>query len=134
MVLTHWLFPQKSSTADVRLDSKCASDWRYCKCEMEVDCKCTEAVVAGWCTVNQLRLDQTIRNLTCGDLEIPLVMIRLEVIGLKKNRFVYLLDLFGGREGEGVVWVTMCGVPLIGLMLVIMVLVLWEFKDKIMLY
>ena len=53
--------------------------------------------------MNQLRLDQTIRNLTCGDLEIPLVMIRLEVIGLKKNGFVYLLDLFGGREGEGVV-------------------------------
>ena len=31
-VLTRWLFPDENFAADVRLDSKCASDWRYCKC------------------------------------------------------------------------------------------------------
>ena len=36
-------------------------------------------------------------NLTSGDLEIPLVVIRLGVTGLKKTRVVYLLDLFEGR-------------------------------------
>ena len=41
---TRWLFPQKSSAADVRLDSKCVSDWRYCKCEVQVDCECMEFV------------------------------------------------------------------------------------------
>ena len=50
------------------------------------------------CTVRQLRLDQAIRNLTCGDLEIPLVVIGLGVTGLREMVFVYLLDLFG--EGE----------------------------------
>ena len=46
---------------------------------------------------------QTIRNLTSGDLGIPLVAIRLGVTGLKKTRVVYLLDLFEGRRGEGTV-------------------------------
>ena len=35
-----------------------------------------------------------IRNLICEDLKIPLLVIRLEVTGLKKTRLVYLLDLF----------------------------------------
>ena len=51
--------------------------------------------VVGVLQVKQLRLDQTI-NLTCGDLEIPFVVIRLGVIGLKKTRLMYLLDLFEG--------------------------------------
>ena len=52
----------------------------------------------------QLSLDQTKRNLTCRDLEMSLVVIRLVVTELKKIGFVYLLDLFGGRVGiEGVV-------------------------------
>ena len=33
-----------------------------------VDCNCMELVAAGWCTSKGLRLDQTIRNLTSGDL------------------------------------------------------------------
>ena len=33
-----------------------------------MDCKCMELVAAGWCTSKGLRLDQTIRNLTSGDL------------------------------------------------------------------
>ena len=39
-----------------------------------------------------------------GDSEILLVMIRLGVTGLKKTRFVYLLNLFRG-EGGGGEWV-----------------------------
>ena len=35
--------------------------------------------------MKQLKVDQTIRNLTCGDLEIPLVLIRLGVKGLKPD-------------------------------------------------
>ena len=38
-----------------------------------------------------MRLDQTIRNLTFGDVEISLVLIRLGVTILKKTGFVYLL-------------------------------------------
>ena len=34
-----------------------------------------EFAVAGWFTMKKLRLNQTIRSLICGDLEIPLVMI-----------------------------------------------------------
>ena len=43
------------------------------------------------------RLDQTLRNLTCSDLKISLVIIRLGVTGIKKTRLVYLQDLFGRR-------------------------------------
>ena len=39
--------------------------------------------------VVELRFNQTIRNLTCGNLEIPLVVIRLGVTRLKKTRVVY---------------------------------------------
>ena len=41
------------------------------------------------------------KNLICGDLEIPLVVIQLGVPGLKKARLLYLLDLFGERGEEG---------------------------------
>ena len=37
-------FCKKGLTTDVWLDSKCASDWRCCKCGMQVDCKCMEFV------------------------------------------------------------------------------------------
>ena len=47
--------------------------------------------------MKQLRLNQTIRNINCYDIEIPLVMTRLGVTGLKITGFAYLLDLFGGR-------------------------------------
>ena len=44
-----------------------------------------EFVAAGWCIMKWLRLDQTIRNLICSDLEILLVVIRLGVNELKKK-------------------------------------------------
>ena len=48
-----------------------------------------------------LWLDQTMRNLTSGDLGILLVVIQLRVIGLKKTKAVYLLDLLEGRRENG---------------------------------
>ena len=59
-----------------------------------------EIVAVGWCTGKQLRLGQTIRNLTCGDLEISLVVIRLGVSRLKKIRFLLLQELLGGIGQE----------------------------------
>ena len=56
-----------------------------------------ELVTAGWCTWKWLRLDHTIINLACGDVEISVVVIQLGVTGLKKTWFMYLVDLFGGR-------------------------------------
>ena len=56
-----------------------------------------ELLAADWCTTKWLRFDQTIRNLTSGDLVIPLVMIPLGVTRLRKTSVVYLLDLFEGR-------------------------------------
>ena len=47
-----------------------------------------------------MRLYQTIRNITSGDLGILLVVIRLGVTGLKKTRVVHLLDLFEREEGR----------------------------------
>ena len=55
-----------------------------------------EFVATGCCTRTWLRFDQTIRDLTFGDLRISLVVSRLGV--LKKIRVVYLLDLFQRRE------------------------------------
>ena len=54
-------------------------------------------VAAGWRIRKWLRLDKTIRNITSGDLGIPLMVIQLRVNGLKKTRIKYLLDLFEGR-------------------------------------
>ena len=51
--------------------------------------------------MKQLRLNQTIRNLNCHDIEIPLVMTGLGVTGLKITGFAYLLDLCGGRGEKG---------------------------------
>ena len=59
-----------------------------------------ELIAAGWCTTKWLRFDQTIRNLTSGDLGIQLVVILLGVTGLRKTRVMYLLDLFEGRGGK----------------------------------
>ena len=44
--------------------------------------------------MKQMKLDQIIKNLTCGDLEIPLVMIGLEVTGLCTS----LICLGEGRD------------------------------------
>ena len=59
------------------------------------------------CRLMWLRLDQTMRNLTSGDLGILLVVIQLRVTGLKKTKVVYLLDLFEGR-GEKGQWDLVC--------------------------
>ena len=47
-----------------------------------IDCKCIECVAAGWYAAKQLRVDQTIRNVTCGNLEILLVVIGQGVTAL----------------------------------------------------
>ena len=55
-------------------------------------------------------MDQTIRNLTSGDLGITLVVIRLGVTRMEKARVTYLLDLFEGRgEKEQHLWLSECG-------------------------
>ena len=61
--LTRGLFPQKSSTTDLRPDSKCRFDWRCCECWVWMDCKCMVFIAAGWCKKKWLRFDQTKRNL-----------------------------------------------------------------------
>ena len=65
------------------------------KCGVWVDCKRLEFVTAGCCTRKWLRFDQTIRNLTSGDLRIPLEVSRQGVTGLKKasNQFHNILRL-----------------------------------------
>ena len=60
-----------------------------------------EFVTEGWCTRKWFRLYQIIRNLTSGDLGIPLVLIRPVVPGMKNNRLVHLSDLFEGRGEKG---------------------------------
>ena len=45
-----------------------------------------ELVAAGWCTTKWLRFDQSIRNLSSGNLGIPLVVIQVGVTGLKKTK------------------------------------------------
>ena len=70
-----------------------------------------ELVAAGWCTTKWLRFNQTIRNLTSGDLVIPLLVIQLGVTGLRKTRIVYLLDLFEGK-GKKEQCDLVCGAPL----------------------
>ena len=57
-----------------------------------VGCKCMEFVATGWRIVKKLRLNQTIGNLSYGDLEIPLLLIRLGVTGLRKTGLEFLLD------------------------------------------
>ena len=80
-----------------------------------------EFIAAGWCTRKWLRLDQTIRNLTSGDLGIPPEMMQLEACGLKKTE--YLLDFFEERkEKEQCDLVCVCIVLLDDRV----VLVLWE--------
>ena len=60
-----------------------------------------EFVATSWYILTQLKLDQTIRNLISGDLEIPLMVIQLGVTRLKMTRLVHLLDLSVGRGEKG---------------------------------
>ena len=59
-----------------------------------------EFVAAGCCPRKWLRFDQTIRNVTSGDLVISfgnlLVVSQLGVTGLKNASVEYLLDFFEG--------------------------------------
>ena len=48
-----------------------------------------------------MKLDQIIKNLTCGDLEIPLVMIGLEVTRLKKIGLCTSLICLGEGRDKG---------------------------------
>ena len=94
-----------------------------------------KVAAAGWCIRKWLRLYQTKRNLTSGDLGIPLVVIQLGVTELKKTRLVYLLDLSEGRGEKGqcdlvcVKCLWMIGLMVVVLMsyscVVSVVLVLW---------
>ena len=68
--------------------------------ELEVHGICNRSLVYREVVV---RSDQTIRNLTFGDVEISLVVIRLGVTRLKKTGFVYLLVVVWGKGGERVV-------------------------------
>ena len=87
----------KSSTADFRPDYKLGSDQRHYLCEVQVDCKCVEFVAVGQCSRKWLSIDQTTKNATSGDLEMPRVVIHLGVTGLKKTKFEYPPDLFEER-------------------------------------
>ena len=99
--LTRWLPRQKDPNTDLRPDSKYGSNWRCYEWGEWADCRCMEYVDASWCTRKWLRLYQTIRNLTSGDLGILLMVIRLGGTGLRKAMFVYLLELFKGRGDKG---------------------------------
>ena len=68
--------------------------------------------------MKQLRFDQAIRNLTCGDLEILIVVIGLGVTGLKKTGSCTSLICLGKGGGEQVVRFRVCGALLIGLILI----------------
>ena len=63
-----------------------------------VDCKYIILVAAGYGTRKWLGFDQNIRNITSGDLGIPLVAVRLGVAGLNKIKVVHLLDF--RKEGR----------------------------------
>ena len=60
-----------------------------------------EFTASGHCTVKYLSLNQTTRNRSCRDLEIPPVVIQLGETGLKKTRLVHLRDLVEGRGRKG---------------------------------
>ena len=60
-----------------------------------------EFVSLGWSTRKWLGLYQIIRNLTSGDLGIPLSVIRPVTPGLKNTRLIHLPDLFEGRGEKG---------------------------------
>ena len=71
-------------------------------------------------------LDQAIRNLTCSDLEIPLVVTGLGVKGLKKTRVVYLLGFLEERGEKW--WCNFVCVKRLGLMIGLMLILLSSFS------
>ena len=97
------------------------SDWILNAESKWVECKCMEFVAAGLCARKWLRLYQTTRNATSGDIGIRLVVIWLGVADLEKIRLVYLLDLFEARgEKEQCNLVCLEHLWVIGLMVVIL--------------
>ena len=60
-----------------------------------------ELMAASWCTRKWLRLYQTIRNITSGDMGIWIVVTRLGVTRLKNFSLVYLSDLLERRGENG---------------------------------
>ena len=86
-----------------------------------MDGNCIEFVSTGCLTRKWLRFDQTIRNLTSGDLGILLVVIRLGATRRKKTMAEYLLDLFQERgENEKFDLVRVECLQMIGLMVVML--------------
>ena len=45
-----------------------------------MECKCMEYVAIAWCKRLWLKLYETIKNLTFGDIGIPLVVIQMGVL------------------------------------------------------
>ena len=86
--------------------------------------------------MKQLKLDQAIRKLTFGGLEIPLVVIGLGVTGLKKTGVVYLLGFWGERGGGGGEegWWDFGGVERLGLMIGLMLVLLFSFPRVVFTY
>ena len=74
--------------------------------ELEVHGICNRSLVY---REEVVRLDQSIRNLVFGDVEILLVVIQLGVTRLKKSGFVYLLVVVWRKRREGVVLFSMYG-------------------------
>ena len=66
---------------DFRLDFKCRSNRRCCKCGVWVHCRSMELAAVGWCTRKRLRLHQTVRNLTSGDIWKQHVLFSLNTKG-----------------------------------------------------
>ena len=50
-----------------------------------------EYIAAGWCTRKLVRLDQTMRNLTCSDLGIPLDSNGSNHFEKEEDGVIYLL-------------------------------------------
>ena len=73
---------------------------------------CMKFAASGWYTGQWLRLDQTIRDLTCGDSENLSVELRLGATGLEKTGFVCFQDFLG--RGDGLMWFSICGMLLDG--------------------
>ena len=80
--------------------------------------------------MKQLKLDQAIRKLTFGGLEIPLVVTGLGVTGV-----VYLLGFWGERGGGGKEWQCdfVC-VERLGLMIGLMLVLLFSFPRVVFTY
>ena len=74
--------------------------------ELEVHGICNRSLVY---REEVVRLDQSIRNLVFGDVEILLVVLQLGVTRLKKSGFVYLLVVVWRKRREGVVLFSMYG-------------------------